>query len=250
MLDAILEEVMAMQVESTHTLNQVDLNEIEKTLKNNKESAEFIASDFAEYLELKVSDGIQGSSELASNLSWILNEASETSGVLAFYLQLQKIKKTNITQLSQFELSLDTIKKGIMLASEESQTVTASQLADTVKGINLVLTSSKFILLVVFLLCLGISFWLQRVIKKPLQQIVSTLHRLSQGDLTVRCTYDKDNEFGLIAENLNLAINNQQKVIKDISAKSEKIDNISEDNLNLGNKLYARSKTQKEVLLR
>ncbi|GLS91765.1 methyl-accepting chemotaxis protein [Psychromonas marina] len=248
LLDSITEEVGLMLIDSIHAFNTVDIEKIAKILTINKDTAEYVIADFKEYNQLKVSlQSLQGQTELDTNLPWILKEMSEEQGVLNLQLQRQKFKIVSNLQLQEFKQHLEQIQQQIYAVSKQSQTNTASQLTQTLDKIDVVVNSSYITTFIVLLCCSVASLWLQRTIKMPLKQIVATLNSVSEGDLTVRCTYRKRNEFGLIAERLNSAICNQQKAVSEISTKSDSIENASVDNLRLGEELHSKSKTQREV---
>lgn len=246
LLDSITEEVGLMQIDSIHAFNAIDVIKIEKILKANIETVEYVVSDFKEYRTLKVSEQ-QGQSELDTNLPWILKEMSEDQGLLNLHLQRQKFKQVSKLQLQNFKQDLQQIQQQIYAVSKQSQSNTASQLNQTLSSIDVVVNSSYITTFIVLLCCSIASFWLQRTIKTPLKKIVATLNSLSQGDLTVRCQYTKSNEFGLIAERLNVAISNQQQAVSEISTKSDNIEHASVDNLRLGDELHTKSKKQREV---
>jgi methyl-accepting chemotaxis protein len=248
LLDSITEEVGLMQIDSIHAFNAIDVNKIEKILKANLETAEYVKTDFEEYGTLKPQEVSQkGQSELDTTLPWILKEMSDSEGVLNLHLQRQKFKQVSKLQLQKFKQQLEQIQQQIYAVSKESQSNTASQLKQTLSSIDVVVDSSYITTFIILLCCSVASLWLQRTIKTPLKQIVATLNSLSQGDLTVRCQYSKSNEFGLIAERLNIAISNQQQAVAEISTKSDNIEHASVDNLRLGDELHTKSKKQREV---
>jgi len=248
LLDSITEEVGLMQIDSIHAFNAIDVSKIEKILKANKETVGYVTSDFEEYATLKSEEFSQkGQSELDTNLPWILKEMSDEQGLLSFHLQRQKFKQVSKLQLQNFKQELQQIQQQIYAVSKQSQSNTASQLNQTLSSIDVVVNSSYITTFIVLLCCSIASFWLQRTIKTPLKKIVATLNSLSQGDLTVRCEYAKSNEFGLIAERLNVAISNQQQAVSEISTKSDNIEHASVDNLRLGDELHTKSKKQREV---
>lgn len=249
LLDTITEEVGLVQLDSIHALNEIDVEKIAKILDTNKESVEYIKSDFKEYGALKVVGIMQQgtTSELETSLPWILKEVSEDQGLLNLHLQRQKLKVVSSAKMMQFKQALGKIQQQIKALSKQSQINTASQLNQTLESINIVLQSSYIITFIVLLCCSVASLWLQKTIKTPLKEIVSTLNFLSEGDLTVRCEYKKKNEFGLISERLNIAIANQQSAVSEISTKSDSIEHASVDNLRVGEVLHEKSKTQREV---
>ena len=247
LLDTITEDVGLMQIDLIHAFSEIDVAKIEKILHLNKEGVEYVVDDFKEYLSLKTVIAGQGQTELETILPWLLNEMSDDQGLLSLHLQRLKVKQVSTRQRVQFKNDLVKIQQQINTVSKESQENTSLQLNQTLKSIGIVLSSSYIMTFIVLLGCSVASLWLQRTIKMPLKEIVSTLNHLSEGDLTIRCKYKKRNEFGLISESLNLAISNQQKAVAEISLKSDSIENSSEDNISLGQQLLEQSKTQREV---
>jgi len=207
LLDTITEDVGLMQIDLIHAFSEIDVAKIEKILHLNKEGVEYVVDDFKEYLSLKTVIAGQGQTELETILPWLLNEMSDDQGLLSLHLQRLKVKQVSTRQRVQFKNDLVKIQQQINTVSKESQENTSLQLNQTLKSIDIVLSSSYII----------------------------------------RCKYKKRNEFGLISESLNLAISNQQKAVAEISLKSDSIENSSEDNISLGQQLLEQSKTQREV---
>jgi methyl-accepting chemotaxis protein len=248
LLDSITEEVGLMLIDSIHAFNTIDVEKIAKILTINKETADYVMTDFKEYILLKVNKNKQqGKTELDFTLPWMLKEMSEEKGLLNLQLQHQKFKAISNLQLKQFKQHLQQIQQQIYAVSKQSQINTASQLTQTIDKIDIVVNSSYITTFVLLLCCCIASLWLQRTIKVPLKAIVATLHCVSQGDLTARCRYHKGNEFGLISEHLNIAISNQQQAVADIYSKSDNIEKASVDNLRLGEQLHIKSTSQREV---
>lgn len=247
LLDTILEDVGLMQIDSIHALNEINVARIVKILNMNKESVAYVRGDFQEYMSLKTVVKGQGKTELESSLLWILNEMSDEQGLLNLHLQRQIVKIASKQQRQQFKKNLEKIQQQILLVSKQSQINTASQLNQTLQSIDTVLNRSNIMTLILLVCCSAASLWLQRTIKTPLKEIVSTLNTISQGDLTVRCKYNKRNEFGLISNSLNIAISNQQKAVSEISLKSDCIEHSSIENLRLGQQLHEKTKKQREV---
>ncbi|HEY9855478.1 MAG TPA: SpoIIE family protein phosphatase [Stenomitos sp.] len=60
-----------------------------------------------------------------------------------------------------------------------------------------------FILAVGFLFALAVSFWLARLLTRPVNQLVAGTQRVAEGDLTVRVPQERSDEFGDLARSFN-----------------------------------------------
>ena len=210
LLNSILDEFATMQMDSIRALNSINIELIERTLKMNAESAEFVLSDFAEFAQLTQLSNQQGNHELTSNLPWLMDALSQPKGLLHTHLELQKQRVVNDKQLPRFNQHLAQLKQSVDTLSSQSQLDTEAQLNDALIGIDKVLQSGSVMIAIISLLCVAITLWLQRTLKQPLKEIVQTLNQMAQGNLTCRSDYNKHNEFGVISEHLNTAIDKQQ----------------------------------------
>ncbi|MEZ8647257.1 methyl-accepting chemotaxis protein [Vibrio cyclitrophicus] len=247
LLNSILDEFATMQMDSIRALNSINIELIERTLKMNAESAEFVLSDFAEFAQLTQLSNEQGNHELTSNLPWLMDALSQPKGLLHTHLELQKQRVVNDKQLTRFNQHLAQLKQSVDTLSSQSQLDTEAQLNDALIGIDKVLQSGSVMIAIISLLCVAITLWLQRTLKQPLKEIVQTLNQMAQGNLTCRSDYNKHNEFGVISEHLNTAIDKQQNALTDISQKNRQIEQVANDNLEIGHTLYKRAKSQREV---
>ncbi|ENM4022498.1 methyl-accepting chemotaxis protein [Vibrio cholerae] len=247
LLNSIIDEITMMQSESLSVLNSADIGDITKVLKLNRSSAEYIVEDFSAYSQAVGLVTEQGKHELTSNLPWLIKELSEPLGIVDFHLSLEKQRVTDQALLASYRQQLEQIKQATHDKSTQSTQSTKQQLNLLLASLDRVIETSVSIIVMVVILCLLIGTVLLRTIKTPLKQILTALDTLSKGNLTEKCLYEKDNEFGEISRHLNIAIDKQKQTLFDVVQSGVQIQTTTISNHEIGQDLKHRASNQREV---
>ena len=247
LLNSIIDEISLMQVESLKILNSDNLDEISKVIELNLDSAEFVSEDFAQYSENMKLVGEQGKHELTSVVPWLISDLSADDGLLAFHFNIEKQRVENKVVNEELSSYITLLKEATKKVASDSTDDTSNHLNQSISAIDAVLTSNYAIVLSILFLCSVSGFILLRTIRIPLKQVLNTLDKLSSGDLTAVCEYDKDNEFGSISHHLTEAITVQKLTIGTVADKSNRIESASESNYRLGQDLNSKAIVQREV---
>ncbi|MBB5172523.1 methyl-accepting chemotaxis protein [Texcoconibacillus texcoconensis] len=92
-----------------------------------------------------------------------------------------------------------------------------------------ILTTSLTVITVSLLIGLGFMMILIRSIINPLNYIVKASERVSEGDLTEKIEYDKNDELGRLSTSFNEMVNSLKTILSGVSEKSETISSSSEE---------------------
>ncbi len=80
-----------------------------------------------------------------------------------------------------------------------------------------------FLSLLLLVFSFGYTFLVHRSIGEPVKHIVQTMTRFGQGDRSVRCDFESDNELGLIRDHLNNMIVNIDHIMKNHAEKQDQL---------------------------
>ena len=79
---------------------------------------------------------------------------------------------------------------------------------------------------IIVLFSVMIGFFLGDIFVKPIREINSKLKKIADGDLTVRCTYERNDEYKELGKNINNIAENLQKTERELRM-SARIDNLT-----------------------
>jgi len=136
------------------------------------------------------------------------------------------IFEDNTQNLDQISSELNTISSGIRILSENAL-IEAEETFNSSLLINAVLA----IISVVIALTIGIT--VVTAIRKPLADIMKALNRLSEGDLTENIDAKYHSEMGLVADNINMLINKQGKLIYQVQSSASTINAVAAESLSM-----------------
>lgn len=151
---------------------------------------------------------------------------AKTTGSHAIYqLQQQRLEERakakqsldGVSQQSeQLTSQLNQLTAQITHFSEQSQQQVESQVS-TGSRINTI------VMLVSVLFAAGISLIVVRSIVSPLKEVNRILNIVASGNLTQRLEYRKDDEFGELANNVNILVDNLRELINGIVERSTQL---------------------------
>lgn len=247
LLTSLVEEFSTMQIETINVLNSNDVSDIDKIIELNRQSRAYILEDFAEYSRLSDLETEQGGHELTANLPWLLNTMTSDEGIVGTHRQRVVRHAEHNLQLIEFRQQLTEQRELIQQEVEVSRSETVGQLQQTLLAIDGVINGMLVFIGIIIVLILGLCGWLYRAIQQPMKAIITTLNRVSEGDLSQSCHYQKPNEFGEIVKHLNQALGNQRKLVNSIIDNNHQISASSTQNAQLGMTLNQQAIEQTDL---
>ncbi len=234
MLESVGNDLSTMQVATINVLNSTDPNEVAAVIKNNREIKEYITEDFTEFAQAKElvggANSNKGEHELVAQVPWLVNEVTSDEGLLGVYQHYL----TNLHQLMALKESiteqLQTVNANLNQLTHESQQSTGQQMAQASTNIITLISSGAVIIPLSIVFCIVMGLSIQRLIKTPLKQLITTLKHLAEGDLSQPCQYQSGNEFGLLSKQLNQVIAQQRDTVTMLRNKSEALGQASSVN--------------------
>ncbi|MGY5451870.1 methyl-accepting chemotaxis protein [Agarivorans sp. MS3-6] len=245
MLEAVTNDLSAMQLATINVLNSSDPREVSKLISENRETKVYVEEDFGEFAIAKELKTASGEHELVTQVPWLLDELTAFGGLLGQYQQYL-IKQFKLMKLKDsISQQLDAVQANLNLLNAESQQATEQQIEDASASISTLISSGAIVIPLTVLFCLVMGLVIQQLIKAPLKQIILTLKHLAEGDLSQRCAYESGNEFGLLSSQLNQVINQQRDTVTMIRDKSEALGQASTVNREHGNEMLKQLDEQR-----
>lgn len=137
----------------------------------------------------------------------------ESDGVFTKLMDNQSFHSKYIVCMAPFSLSSE--KDSIVIA------LTSFQIIE--EATSIIKDFYKYILIVVVILGLILSYIYSDLIAKPLVRINKTAKKLSAMDFSERCVVDRDDEIGNLAETLNFLSKNLSNALDDLKIKNAKL---------------------------
>ena len=188
-------------------------------------------SDLLEELDMYESAKVKYRDELEPRWLDMKNQVTTSgSGTTANYLQFLKLKDENQRGkivLIQLQKSAKQIIEQLLLSSDMA--VQASAHAASASFSRGVLIVGIVCSLSVIIALLG-GFWMSQQMRSALNQVSSELRHLAGGNMTVRVAYNKKDEFGAIAGDVNMLAEQMQHTLSEFNDSSEQQSSIAKVN--------------------
>ncbi|KGK87564.1 methyl-accepting chemotaxis protein [Clostridium sp. HMP27] len=113
-------------------------------------------------------------------------------------------------------------------SSDNWAVITVEKESDAFAMITSIRNTNIFLGLIILIIVIVITYIVSNKFTKPLIYLVDLIKKASEGDLTVKSTYNSKDEFGTLSNSFNLMIGNMQRLIQDILEASQVVSNSSE----------------------
>ncbi|WP_379132182.1 methyl-accepting chemotaxis protein [Paenibacillus sp. sgz500958] len=123
------------------------------------------------------------------------------------------------------EKMIGLLKEVTQLLLDNAKTFNAESVADAKHFKNL----SYIIISVVWVLCVGLSVLITRLITKPLKELRALMLRAEEGDLTVIAAYNSKDEIGVINRSFNTMLASLRTMMLSISESAEMLSASSQE---------------------
>ncbi|MDF2925068.1 MAG: trg [Paenibacillaceae bacterium] len=107
--------------------------------------------------------------------------------------------------------------------------VAGSYMEDYNKGANKITTLIVVSILIVLVLGIAVSLFFIHGITRPLKQLVESMKKIGEGDLTTRLSIKRKDEIGVVAEGFNNMIRSQRGMIQEVLESSTTISGLVAD---------------------
>ncbi|WP_427978185.1 methyl-accepting chemotaxis protein [Agarivorans sp.] len=234
MLEAVGNDLSTMQVATINVLNSSDPNQVADVIKSNREMKEYVNEDFSEFAQAKELVGgknsNKGEHELVAQVPWLVNEVTSDGGLLGEYQRYLTTLQQLMAVKEAITEQLQTVNNNLNQLTQESQQSTGQQISQASASILTMISSGAVVIPLSIIFCFVMGLSIQRLIKAPLKQLIITLKRLAEGDLSQPCQYQSGNEFGMLSKQLNQVIAQQRDTVTMLRNKSETLGQASSVN--------------------
>ncbi len=151
-------------------------------------------------------------------------------GLLARYLEL-------VNHQVELEKRAHTASQQVMAVQQELaklQKVAQDLMNQSIANANRTLVTSRILLVVGVLLAVGfaamVAWGLAISIRSPLHKLLDVLTGVTQGDMTRRVSYHKQNEFGRLASQVNVLVEQMGDVLQKLALSANQLNQAAHDN--------------------
>lgn len=113
-------------------------------------------------------------------------------------------------------------------SSDNWAVITVEKESDAFAMITSIRNTNIFLGLIILIIVIVVTYIVSNKFTKPLIYLVDLIKKASEGDLTVKSSYNSKDEFGTLSNSFNLMIGNMQRLIQDINEASQVVSNSSE----------------------
>jgi methyl-accepting chemotaxis protein len=245
-IETVLSQVSVLNSESAEAFSLLDMIEVRSVARTFKSRLERYEDAVKEY-EAELPDLYKKS---AQPLKLYSAQLFTPQGVIAQHTQAVEIYEKLREQRSALEFDIDNVLLNIEVLSEHAASSTntlyeeSSSLAAQTRN-----TLITFAVISVFIaLFIGIST--ARMIKKPTRLLGSSLERVANKDLTSKVDYHSTNEFGSVADKVNLVIEHLSHMIEQMRLSATSLNQASLENQDTSNALnQAMSEQTSQTIL-
>jgi methyl-accepting chemotaxis protein len=238
----ITEKLSLSRASSGAIVGVQNLDTLEITMSNLVRNAKQIAENM-EILETQQSFLFRKLGKFVA----LSNEVIEgENSMFQMYLKLQKAKNNDSDLLSNLAESVNTTLSGQEFLIDQVANKTNTTTARVKKNSENALMVQFIVAGLSLVLGIVVVFSVVRSIKKPLKTIISTLRKVSKGDLTSSVDVLSNDEFGQISSGVNALISHIRSVIGEITENAAHIETLVSNVTANTKSSLSRLQTQKD----
>ncbi|MCE2593313.1 methyl-accepting chemotaxis protein [Motilimonas cestriensis] len=225
--DAMVSKISLLELSTNDALNQEDPAKVKSTLRRNKfqiRSIENAAKTLA-----KINPEFSGqAADLVAQL--VKDTTDPKSGLLADYQKLMITQEGIITQVQQSAEQVNQAINMLIEINNSAEAVVSSAVQNTKS--TLITSRSNLIVVAVISLIVAfvVAFSVAVSIRKPLQAILNVLTAVTDGDMTQQVGYKSNNEFGQLAEQVNILVKQMRAILSELAEASHKLSDLAKLN--------------------
>ena len=148
---------------------------------------------------------------------------SDENGVAAKHYENTRLKQASEVLAKQLSDSMASINESVSVLLANAQTMAVDATQEAKKAATLSVYLSGIILAVSVLIAVIVALWVSRSIRLPLNEVMSVLGKISEGDFTQRSKVNSKDEFGELSKWVNNLVSKLQTVMSDIDQSANEV---------------------------
>lgn len=230
------------ETNTSDALINTDLNAVTKAISKNKRSITQLNYSFRSLVSQlpKLKDIFQ------KEIDNFTRDVSRKDGVLnqhLAYLQATNELHENINNLA---LEVDNAMTLLAKFRHQANDIMSNSINQANNTFNNAIQQTIFIGIAILIIAMLIGWRVARSVRNPLSKTLNVLESLTDGDMTKRIHIEKNDEFGDLADHINILASNLQQILKQLLDTAEDQTQVATVNLSTTNKTKQRLNEQKE----
>lgn len=200
-----------------------DINEL-KSLKLTQDSMRSIM------VSLRDRQSYLNNRSIAGLLDEIEIGILEEDGVVAKHNENIRLKQASEVLANELSDSMSSINQSVVVLLSDAQIMAVSARQEAKDAATLSVYISGIILAISLLIALIVALWVSRSIRLPLNEVMSVLGKISEGDFTQRSKVTSKDEFGELSKWVNNLVTKLQSVMSDIDQSANEVAGSAQSN--------------------
>lgn len=225
--DTLVSKISILELSTNDALNQEDPGKVKSTLRRNKLQIRSI-ENAAKTLASNNPDFNSQAGELVAQL--VKDTTDPKSGLLADYQQLMVTQASIISQVQQSKEQVDQAINMLIEINSSAEGIVSRAVQNTKNALTTSRSNLIIVAVISLLVAFIVAFSVAVSIRKPLQSILKVLTAVTDGDMTQQVAYSSKNEFGQLAEQVNILVKQMRSILSELAEASHKLTNLAKLN--------------------
>ncbi|MFO6424746.1 methyl-accepting chemotaxis protein [Motilimonas sp. KMU-193] len=225
--DTLVSKISILELSTNDALNQEDPGKVKSTLRRNKLQIRSI-ENAAKTLASNNPDFNSQAGELVVQL--VKDTTDPKSGLLADYQQLMVTQASIISQVQQSKEQVDQAINMLIEINSSAEGIVSRAVQNTKNALTTSRSNLIIVAVISLLVAFIVAFSVAVSIRKPLQSILKVLTAVTDGDMTQQVAYSSKNEFGQLAEQVNILVKQMRSILSELAEASHKLTNLAKLN--------------------
>ncbi|ALP43273.1 methyl-accepting chemotaxis protein [Aeromonas schubertii] len=234
-------QLSTIELSTMDALNQSAAGAIEAALKRNKMQIQGFNATVKD-LENELPDF---DNDLGHQVRAFVRDTTAEEGLLVQYLALMREQAAMQAQRSAAGEQVVAVQQTLASVDRESRQIMDQSIAAADGVLSQSRITQGMAIAAAIVLALLVAWGLGKAIRRPLQELLSVLGAVTQGEMTARVRFQSHNEFGQLARQVNLLISQMGDVLGQLASAATQLTDTAHSNRHTAEKVRGELERQR-----
>ncbi|WP_368163407.1 methyl-accepting chemotaxis protein [Aeromonas sp. R6-2] len=234
-------QLSTIELSTMDALNQSATGAIEAALKRNKMQIQGFNATVKD-LENELPDF---DNDLGHQVRAFVRDTTAEEGLLVQYLALMREQAAMQAQRSAAGEQVVAVQQTLASVDRESRQIMDQSIAAADGVLSQSRITQGMAIAAAIVLALLVAWGLGKAIRRPLQELLSVLGAVTQGEMTARVHFQSHNEFGQLARQVNLLISQMGDVLGQLASAATQLTDTAHSNRHTAEKVRGELERQR-----
>ncbi|KUE79147.1 methyl-accepting chemotaxis protein [Aeromonas schubertii] len=234
-------QLSTIELSTMDALNQSATGAIEAALKRNKMQIQGFNATVKD-LENELPDF---DNDLGHQVRAFVRDTTAEEGLLVQYLALMREQAAMQAQRSAAGEQVVAVQQTLASVDRESRQIMDQSIAAADGVLSQSRITQGMAIAAAIVLALLVAWGLGKAIRRPLQELLSVLGAVTQGEMTARVRFQSHNEFGQLARQVNLLISQMGDVLGQLASAATQLTDTAHSNRHTAEKVRGELERQR-----